>query len=256
MKNAECRRPDYAGVELPFRLILHSSFFLLHSPFPSAREGPYPLLLETQRLQCPRWRAGATRGQGRPRSPGPVHPAESLLREENDAGVPDRHGDLPLPPQCQDQPQLRGLHRHRLPGRHHPAYPGPGAQMVRYYGWYSNKMRGVRHRGLPSELVPYRPGVSPPPPVKLPSKKWRDLILRVWHVAPLRSIHKSSFIIHPFRHLPFPRFGLRTRETGRLLGQEWLKIDKIWLLTARVAFNTVAPCSLSPETNSPSPAQR
>jgi len=43
--------------------------------------------------------------------------------------------------------------------------------MVRYYGWYSNKMRGVRHRGLPSELVPYRPGVSPPPPVKLPSKK-------------------------------------------------------------------------------------
>jgi hypothetical protein len=38
-----------------------------------------------------------------------------------------------------------------------------GAQMVRYYGWYSNKMRGVRHRGLPSELVPHRPGLSPPP---------------------------------------------------------------------------------------------
>ena len=82
------------------------------------------------------------------------------------------------------------LHRHRLAGCHHPAYPGPGAQKVRYYGWYSNKMRGVRHRGLPSELVPHLPGVSPPPPLKLPSKKWRDLILRVWHVA-------GQFIIHP-----------------------------------------------------------
>ena len=64
--------------------------------------------------------------------------------------------------------------------------PDKGAQMVRYYGWYSNKMRGVRHRGLPPELVPHRPGLSPPPPIKLPSKRWRDLILRVWHVDPLR----------------------------------------------------------------------
>ena len=63
--------------------------------------------------------------------------------------------------------------------------PDKGAQMVRYYGWYSNKMRGVRQRGLPPELVVRRPGVSPPPPVKLPSKRWRDLILRVWHVDPL-----------------------------------------------------------------------
>ena len=61
-----------------------------------------------------------------------------------------------------------------------------GAQMVRYYGWYSNKMRGVRQRRLPPELVVRRPGVSPPPPLKLPSKRWRDLILRVWHVDPLR----------------------------------------------------------------------
>ncbi|HWT81081.1 MAG TPA: transposase, partial [Candidatus Methylomirabilis sp.] len=64
--------------------------------------------------------------------------------------------------------------------------PDKGAQMVRYYGWYSNKMRGVRQRGLPPELVVRRPGVSPPPPAKLPSKRWRDLILRVWHVDPLR----------------------------------------------------------------------
>jgi hypothetical protein len=62
--------------------------------------------------------------------------------------------------------------------------PDKGAQMVRYYGWYSNKMRGVRQRGLAAELAFRRPGVSPPPPVKLPSKRWRDLIL--WHGDPLR----------------------------------------------------------------------
>lgn len=57
--------------------------------------------------------------------------------------------------------------------------PDKGVQMVRYYGWYSNKMRGVRQRGLPLEQVVRRPGVSPPPPAKLPSGRWRDLILRV-----------------------------------------------------------------------------
>ena len=44
----------------------------------------------------------------------------------------------------------------------------------------------ARDSGLPPELVPHRPGVSPPPPINLPSKKWRDLILRVWRVDPLR----------------------------------------------------------------------
>jgi hypothetical protein len=43
-----------------------------------------------------------------------------------------------------------------------------------------------RPRGLAPELVARRPGVSPPPPAKLPSKRWRDLILRVWNVDPLR----------------------------------------------------------------------
>jgi hypothetical protein len=57
--------------------------------------------------------------------------------------------------------------------------PDKDAQMVRHYGWYSNKTRGVRQRGLPTELVVRRPGVSPTPRVKLPSRRWRDLILRV-----------------------------------------------------------------------------
>jgi hypothetical protein len=41
--------------------------------------------------------------------------------------------------------------------------PDQGAQMVRYYGWYSNKMRGVRERWLPPQFVVRRPGVCPPP---------------------------------------------------------------------------------------------
>jgi hypothetical protein len=47
-------------------------------------------------------------------------------------------------------------------------------------------LRGVRQRGLPLQLVVRRPGVSPPPSAAPPSKRWRDLILRVWHVDPLR----------------------------------------------------------------------
>ena len=92
-----------------------------------------------------------------------------------------------------------------LPGRHHPAFPGPGAQRVCYYGWYSNKMRGVRHRGLSPELMPPRPGVWPQPPLKLPPKKWLALNLRVWQVDPRHrpphllgtSIQPSAFSLQP-----------------------------------------------------------
>jgi hypothetical protein len=50
--------------------------------------------------------------------------------------------------------------------------------MVRY-DWYSNRMRAVRQRGPPAGLLVRRLGVSPPPPAKVPSKRWRDLNLRV-----------------------------------------------------------------------------
>ncbi len=36
-----------------------------------------------------------------------------------------------------------------------------------------------------SELKSLPPG-SPPPPIKLPSRKWRDLIRQAWHVDPLQ----------------------------------------------------------------------
>gem|GEM_PF-323502 len=42
--------------------------------------------------------------------------------------------------------------------------------------------------GIPTKCAasaPLRPPCTPPPPAKLPSKKWRDLILKVWHTDPL-----------------------------------------------------------------------
>lgn len=66
--------------------------------------------------------------------------------------------------------------------------PDKNVQMVRYYGFYSNKMRGQRRRaqGPPPSFGSPRPTTSPPPPRRLPSKKWRDLILQAWHTDPLR----------------------------------------------------------------------
>ncbi len=60
--------------------------------------------------------------------------------------------------------------------------PEKGSQSVRYLGYYSNKACGMRRRSLPAELVVRDPGVS----AERSSRKWRDLILRVWHVDPLR----------------------------------------------------------------------
>ena len=75
--------------------------------------------------------------------------------------------------------------------------PDKGVQMIRYYGLYSNKIRGCARKGTGhsgsgghlnsqlSELKSLPPG-SPPPPRKLPSRKWRDLIRLAWHVDPLQ----------------------------------------------------------------------
>jgi hypothetical protein len=77
--------------------------------------------------------------------------------------------------------------------------------------------------GCPPEFVVRRPGVSPPPPTNLPSKRWRDLILRVWRVDPLRCPSSlggdlnSSFILHPSSFPPgllrpgLPRDGAASR---------------------------------------------
>ena len=72
--------------------------------------------------------------------------------------------------------------------------PNKSFQLVRYYGWYSNKKRGLRKKQLLQEedslsvqaetnvdildITRYIPD-------KVPSEKWRELIKKIWEVDPL-----------------------------------------------------------------------
>ena len=102
--------------------------------------------------------------------------------------------------------------------------PDKHFQMVRYYGWYSNRSRGDRiKKGV------LRPGDEPPQagnanevtvldvsdyqPARIPAKTWRDLIKKIWEVDPLTCprcghdmkiislIHEPAVIERILRHL-------------------------------------------------------
>lgn len=67
--------------------------------------------------------------------------------------------------------------------------PEKGFQMVRYYGWYSNRARGERAKreaepGAPEATDVDVIDVSEYAPPRIPSKKWRELIKKVWEVDP------------------------------------------------------------------------
>jgi hypothetical protein len=81
--------------------------------------------------------------------------------------------------------------------------PEKGFQMVRYYGWYSNRARGERAKKQTEEsetdtpadirvidVSDYQPALYRVRrtlvhgPRRLPSKKWRELIKQVWEVDP------------------------------------------------------------------------
>jgi hypothetical protein len=70
--------------------------------------------------------------------------------------------------------------------------PDKSFQLVRYYGWYSNKMRGQRNKQAAAEA---KAGavhaaevidVSEHKPRRIPSAKWRELIKKVWEADPLQ----------------------------------------------------------------------
>ena len=72
--------------------------------------------------------------------------------------------------------------------------PDKGFQMVRYYGWYSNRARGERAKreAEPGALEATDVDVidvSEYHPPRIPSKKWRELIKKVWEVDPLICQH-------------------------------------------------------------------
>jgi len=60
--------------------------------------------------------------------------------------------------------------------------PNKGNHTIRYYGKYSNKSRGMRRHAGQSEVVICFPTIA----MRVPSKRWRELILRVWRVDPFR----------------------------------------------------------------------
>ena len=79
--------------------------------------------------------------------------------------------------------------------------PDKSFQLVRYYGWYSNKMRGQRLKQTDAEAGAAPEGdvidVSAFKPRRIPSKKWRELIKKVWEADPLLcpQCHKEMRIV-------------------------------------------------------------
>jgi hypothetical protein len=68
--------------------------------------------------------------------------------------------------------------------------PDKSFQLVRYYGWYSNKMRGQREKCAAEEAKAAGNAVaiidvSEHKPRRIPSAKWRELIKKVWEADPL-----------------------------------------------------------------------
>jgi hypothetical protein len=68
--------------------------------------------------------------------------------------------------------------------------PDKSFQLVRYYGWYSNKMRGQRDKRAVEEAKAAGNAVtiidvSEHRPRRIPSAKWRELIKKVWEADPL-----------------------------------------------------------------------
>jgi hypothetical protein len=110
--------------------------------------------------------------------------------------------------------------------------PDKSFQLVRYYGWYSNKMRGQRARaehavdcpeteedGSTIDIADHRPR-------RIPSRKWRDLIKKVWEADPLLCprcgtemrivalIDEATVIERILRHLGLWEEGVRV-DSGR-----------------------------------------
>ena len=75
--------------------------------------------------------------------------------------------------------------------------PNKGEQMVRYYGFYSNKSRGLRKKAGTDDQVPalIESDISP----QVFRKNWARLIQKIYNVNPLvRSKHLSSIVIISF----------------------------------------------------------
>jgi hypothetical protein len=113
--------------------------------------------------------------------------------------------------------------------------------MVRYYGWYSNRARGERAKREAECPAGENSGgvqvidVSDYQPRRLPSKKWRELIKKVWEVDPyacprcgsemrlVALIDDHEVIEKILRHLDlWPENSLLSRAPPRPITQDYL----------------------------------
>ena len=74
--------------------------------------------------------------------------------------------------------------------------PEKNFQLVRYFGWYSNRMRGERAKQELADKEDESTGneieiidVSKYKPRKIPPPTWRECIRKVWEVDPLKCKH-------------------------------------------------------------------
>ena len=63
--------------------------------------------------------------------------------------------------------------------------PDPGEHLIRYYGWYSNKSRGLRAKGQAQVAAAAAPAKSAAPSAQEARKRWASLIKQVYEVDPL-----------------------------------------------------------------------
>jgi hypothetical protein len=63
--------------------------------------------------------------------------------------------------------------------------PPKGAHLIRYYGWYSNKARGMRRKQAEAAATALGEPAAPAPPRSRASQTWAMLIKRVFEFDPL-----------------------------------------------------------------------
>ena len=70
--------------------------------------------------------------------------------------------------------------------------PDPGEHLIRYYGFYSNKSRGLGTQGQAQAAPAAAPNSASTPSAKQARKRWAALIKQVYEVDPLNSAPDHS----------------------------------------------------------------
>jgi hypothetical protein len=138
--------------------------------------------------------------------------------------------------------------------------PDKSFQLVRYYGWYSNKMRGQRDKRVAEEAKAAAQAVeiidvSEHKPRRISSPKWRELIKKVREADPLlcpkcQKEMRIVSLIDDRAVIDLPAMLRIALQAGRILRHLGLWEQGVRVLTARappeVAEWVIEPCSDDP----------